>query len=86
MEKDNMNIITPKLRITCHACPTQIEGTAYGQYIYFRERNGYWTFGTGDTQDDAVSSETLGADCPEFMDTDDALNLTLALIEIYLNP
>ena len=76
----------PNLRITCYACPTQIEGTAYGQYIYFRERNGYWTFGTGNTQDDAVENVTLGSDCPEFMDSDNALNLTLALIEIYLNP
>lgn len=43
------------LRITCSACPTQVEGTVDGREVYFRARHGAWDFtvynlpGEGDT-------------------------------------
>jgi len=72
------------LKITCHAAPTQVEGTYNGKYVYLRERHGFWYFGVGDSQDEAVGDETVSAECPEFMDPDHALELATVLAKIYL--
>lgn len=73
------------LKVTCQAAPTQIEGIAYGKYVYFRERGGHWGFGMGDDLDEAVAQameETLASGtCQEFMTTEDAMELTLVLIK-----
>lgn len=73
------------LKVTCAAVPTQIEGTAFGKEIYFRERNGHWTFRMYDgTFDDAFRVPPLvEADCPEFMPVSEALDLVAALCNIY---
>ena len=75
-----------ELAVTCEAAPTQIEGTAYGHYIYFRERGGYWTFEVGpDTNPDLTyTSREAEGECPEFMGPDDAMQLTRALINIHV--
>lgn len=36
-----------ELRMTCEACPTQIEGEYRGQKVYFRHRHGRWTIQWG---------------------------------------
>ncbi len=76
-----------KLRVTSIAVPTQIEGIAYGKNVYFRERHGGWTFGVGDSEEEAVDNSMIrplvAAECPEFMDAGDAMELVKVLIEIY---
>ena len=45
-----------EMRCTCSACPVQYQGTfENGKHFYFRARWGEWSFGVGDTLDDAVT-------------------------------
>ena len=78
-----------ELHVTCWALPTQVQGIVRGKHIYFRERNGYWTFSWGYSEEEAVSKSVNGhadvaAHCPEFMDAYYALALTKALCAIYV--
>jgi len=41
-------------RMTCGACPVQIEGTVDDQHFYFRSRWDEWQFGVGNSLEDAV--------------------------------
>jgi len=41
-------------RMTCGACPVQIEGTVDDQHFYFRSRWDEWQFGVGNSPEDAV--------------------------------
>lgn len=73
-----------QLQVTCAAVPTQIEGTVDGMEVYFRERNGHWTFRMGKDLESLYGSAPLvEADCPEFMPVDVALDLVTALVGIY---
>lgn len=86
-ETTTAEVSNVKLRVTSKAVPTQIEGVAYGKNVYFRERHGSWTFGVGDSEEEAVDNSMIRplveAECPEFMDAGDAMELVKVLVEIY---
>lgn len=76
-----------ELKVTCPAAPTQVEGVAYGKYVYFRERYGAFAFGVGDNENDAVENSMikpyLTGECPHFMNPVLAVNFVIILIELY---
>ena len=45
-----------KLRITCEACPVQVEGTIDGYGLYFRSRWDSWRLAIAETVDQAIAA------------------------------
>lgn len=67
-----------RLKMTCWGCPVQIEGEAYGIRVYFRERNGHWTFSTWDGNQTEPTLVAQGT-CEELMDLQEAMKLAETL-------
>lgn len=71
----------PYLKITCHGCPTQIEGdTPDGNSVYFRYR---WGRAVVEINDRTVWGEQLSDDLDGVMDPDTALRITCAVVDLH---
>lgn len=71
-----------ELRVTCGACPTQIEGEVNGKRVYFRHRHGHWYL-QYDQKVIADGTFSIGT-ADGIMDTQMAMRLVETEIQNYL--
>lgn len=72
-------------RMTCGACPVQIEGTVDDQHFYFRSRWDTWHFGVGNSHEDAVCADDfcLEGEGDSWMPHNEAWRIVAECIEAY---
>ncbi len=83
-----------ELKVTCMACPVQIEGEIGNKHLYFRARWEHWRLTIADTFDDAVCGKNTayykeeeygGAFDASWMQPEDVSKEVRACLDQYLS-